>query len=40
MNLKLLSKRCGVYPIAQHMKKQGYPLYMAVHLLARKHLTK
>ena len=33
--LKQLQKQCGTHAIARMMAKQGYPLYMALHILAR-----
>lgn len=36
MNINQLKAQCDTYAIASRMKAQGYPLYMAVHLLARK----
>jgi hypothetical protein len=33
--LKKLQFQCGTYAIARMMERQGYPLYMALHYLAR-----
>ncbi|WP_256365545.1 hypothetical protein [Methylovorus sp. MM2] len=34
--VKHLQAQCGTFAIAKHLKSQGYPLYMAIHLLAKK----
>lgn len=34
--LSALGKMCGVYPIALHMRKNGYPLFMALYLLTKR----
>jgi hypothetical protein len=32
-SLKSLAGQCGTYAVARMMQRQGYPLYMALHIL-------
>jgi hypothetical protein len=34
-SLKSLAGQCGTYAVARMMQKQGYSLYMALHILTQ-----
>ena len=33
--LRALSKQCGTYHIAKHLKNEGYPLWLTLWILTR-----